>query len=146
MSFCKEKVKKMMSFRKICSLFIVNRELACQSQMFKREQGFLLLLFCFFKSFYHSTELFSTNQILLGQLKFHAPLCPYEFQKWTRRVCDDEPKILFQKHLTKQDGIFAFSFSFEWKLDCKCRFMIKRTINSGLVWWLQSLVSTINLL
>lgn len=112
MSFCKEKVKKMMSFRKICSLFIVNRELACQSQMFKREQGFLLLLFCFFKSFYHSTELFSTNQILLGQLKFHAPLCPYEFQKWTRRVCDDEPKILFQKHLTKQDGIFCLFFFF----------------------------------
>lgn len=145
MSFCKEKVKKMMSFRTICSLFIVNRELACQSQMFKREQGFLLLLFCFLKSFYHSTELFSTRFFLDSSNSMHLYV-PKNFRSGPGGCVMMNQKSLFQKHLTKHDGIFAFFFSFEWKLDCKCRFMIKRTINNVLVWQLQSLVSTINLL
>lgn len=61
MSLCKEKVKKMMNFRKVCSLSIVNRQSACQPQMFKGEQGYLSQC---------------TNQILLGKLTFHTPLGP----------------------------------------------------------------------
>lgn len=63
MSLGKEKFRKMMSFRKICSLFIVNRQSTCQSQMFKRDQVI-----------YHSAGLFSTNQILLGKFIFLGSL------------------------------------------------------------------------
>lgn len=66
MSLFKE--KEMMSFRKIWSLFIVNRQPTCQSQMFKREQGYL--------SPENTTGLLSTNQILLGKFKFHTLLGP----------------------------------------------------------------------
>ena len=64
MTLCKEKVMKMLGFRKICSLYIVNRQLTCQSQMLKRHQSYL------------SQCWIVQHQTFLGKFKVHTPPGP----------------------------------------------------------------------
>lgn len=104
MTLCKEKVMKMMGFRKICSLYIVNRQSPCQSQMLKRHQ-----------SIYHSAGLFNPKPFLENSKS------PYTSGSLGISEVDQGAVWWWTK---TYDSIFAFPFSWAKAL-VKCKFRIE---------------------
>lgn len=102
MSLCKEKVKKMMNFRKVGALFIVNGQSTCQPQMFKEEQGYL-------------SQCWVVRHQPDPSGKVHIPYTSRSLRisEVDQGLCDREPKPLFQMRATKHmQWCFRFAFFF----------------------------------
>lgn len=120
--FAKKRLRRWWASEKfaLCSLLTVGMP---------REQGF----FFFFLNLFITVLSCSgpTRSFLESSNSIHFYV-PKNFRSGPGDCVMMNQKSLFQKHLMKHHGIFAFPFSFEWKRDCKCGFMIKRTINNGI--------------